>query len=433
MQLARETGFQKRTGGRLAPYDFLVLLTLGQLGMKHPSLEGMSAALPTRISREALHQRFTAPAAAFLRGCLQAVLQAKFPPLPVEPKLLHPFGRVWVVDSSSWGVREDLRTVLPGSGGKASNANCTIQLAYDYKQGDLMFLDETAGTVPDNGYTKHLPALLQKDDLLLIDQGSFKLETFQAIIAKGAYFVTRLLPGTTVQEAGTAVPIDLPRALSQCRESVYTRSVTLGQGSRRTSPCRLVCLRVSEQVAQERRRRMKFHSRRKGRPLRHRQLLGCDWTIFITNVPEAQLPLSMVRAPYTVRWQIELIFKQLKSIVQIHHSATTNIHRVRCELYGKLIAAVWIHRLHARAHPTHWQATRQEISLEKFYKRLQERAFTLTQLCLVSWARARDYLFRELPRLLQHCVKHHQRSRMTTLEMLEAGFDPQLHTGKSDA
>ncbi len=61
-QLAHETGFQKRAGGRLAPYDFLVLLTLGQLGMKHPSLEGMSAALPTRISREALHQRFTAPA-----------------------------------------------------------------------------------------------------------------------------------------------------------------------------------------------------------------------------------------------------------------------------------------------------------------------------------------------------------------------------------
>ena len=121
-----------------------MLLTLGQLGMKHPSLEGMSAALPTRISREALHQRFTAPAAAFLRGCLQEVLQAKLPPLPVETKLLHPFGHVWVVDSSSWGVREELRAVLPGSGGNASNANCKIQLAYDYKQGDLMFLEETA-------------------------------------------------------------------------------------------------------------------------------------------------------------------------------------------------------------------------------------------------------------------------------------------------
>jgi len=428
MQLAHETGFQKRTG-RLAPYDFLVLLTLGQLGMKHPSLEGMSAALPTRISREALHQRFTAPAAAFLRGCLQEVLQAKLPPLPVETKLLDPFGRVWVVDSSSWGVREELRAVLPGSGGNASKANCKIQLAYDYKQGELMFLDETAGTVPDNGYTKHLPALLQKDDLLLMDQGYFKLETFQAIMAKGAYFVTRLLPGTTVQEAGTAALIDLPRALHQCRESVYTRSVTLGQGPRRTQPCRLVCLRVNEQVAKERRRRMKFHARRKGRPLRPRQLVGCDWTIFITNVPEAQLPLSMVRALYTVRWQIELIFKQLKSIVQIHHSATTNLHRLRCELYGKLIVAVWVHRLHARAHATLWYTARREVSFEKVYKRLQERAFTLTQFGLASWTKAMRYLSRELPHLLPHCVKQHQRSRLTTLEMLEANVDPKLNFG----
>lgn len=385
------------------------------------------------MSREALHQRFTASAAAFLHRCLQEVLRHKLRPPIIPTKLLRPFSRVWVVDSSSWDVHETLRVALPGSGGNASKANCKIQLAYDYKHGALRFLDETAGTVPDNRYTEQLPALLQKQDLLLIDQGYFKLETFQAIMGKGAYFVTRLLPNTTVQAADTAAPIDLPRVLPQCRESVYTRSVTLGQGLRRTSPCRLVCLRVSEQVATERRRRMKCHARRKGRPLRHRQLQSCDWTIFITNVPEAQLPLSMVRALYTIRWQIELIFKQLKSIVRVHQSATTNIHRLRCELYGKLIVAVWIHRLHARAHPTPWPTPHQEISLEKFYKRLQERAFTLTQLCLISWARARDYLCCELPRLLPHCVKHRQPSRCSTLEMLETGFDPQLYRGNPNA
>ncbi len=397
--------------------------------MKHPSLGGMSAALRTRMSREALHQRFTASAAAFLRRCLQEVLRHKLRQPTISTKLLRPFARVWVVDSSSWGVHEKLRAILPGSGGNASKANCKIQLAYEYKQGALRFLDETAGTVPDNRYTENLPALLQKNDLLLIDQGYFKLETFQTIMAQGAYFVTRLFPGTTVQEATTAAPIDLPRALHRCRESVYTRSVTLGQGTRRISPCRLVCLRVSEQVATERRRRMKFHARRKGRSLRHRQLQSCDWTIFITNVPEEQLPPSMVRALYTVRWQIELIFKQLKSIVRVHQSATANIHRLRCELYGKLIVAVWVHRLHARAHATLWTTTRREVSFEKVYKRLQERAFMLTQFGLASWTQARRYLSQELPHLLPHCVKQHQRSRLTTLEMLEAEADSKLDPG----
>ncbi|MEX0828894.1 MAG: hypothetical protein WD032_01480 [Nitrospirales bacterium] len=47
-----------------------------------------------------------------------------------------------------------------------------------------------------------------------------------------------------------------------------------------------------------------------------------------------------------------------------------------------------------------------------------------------SEAQARGYLSQELETLLRHCRKHRQRSRMTTLEMLEAEFDPQLHGGK---
>jgi hypothetical protein len=48
-----------------------------------------------------------------------------------------------------------------------------------------------------------------------------------------------------------------------------------------------------------------------------------------------------------------------------------------------------------------------------------------------SGAQAMDYLSQELETLLRHCRKYRQRSRMTTLEMLEAGFDPKLHRGKA--
>ena len=72
---------------------------------------------------------------------------------------------------------EKLREMLPGSGGAASAANCKLQTVYDYKGGKLEFLEVTAGTLPDNRYTDHLPSLLHKGDLLLIDQGYFKLKT----------------------------------------------------------------------------------------------------------------------------------------------------------------------------------------------------------------------------------------------------------------
>ncbi len=389
----------------------------------------MVAAVSSRISREALHQRFTASAAAFLRHCLHTVLRHKLQTVPIRTKLLQPFARVLLVDSSSWDVSEKLSAVLPGSGGNASRANCKLQTVYDYKQGALTFLADTAGTVPDNRYTDHLPALVNKTDLLLFDQGYFKLATFNALMAKGAFFLTRLFLDTTLHDSQTRERVDLGQVLRAAPGSTYERLVRMGQGPNQTGACRLVCLRVPLQVAQARRRRFKAHARRQGRTGSPRHVAWCDWTLLITNVPEPWLPPDMVRALYTLRWQIELLFKQFKSILRVHQSTTGNVHRLRCELYGKLIAAVWVQRLHAVANTTLWNTARQEISLAKLYKRLQERAFLLAQLVMGSEAQARAYLSQELETLLRHCRKHRQRSRMTTLEMLEAGFDPQLYRG----
>ena len=87
---ARQTGFLKRKG-RLSPYAFVVLMTLGQLGMKHPSLAGMVTAIEARISRVALHYRFSEGAVAFLLKCLRFVLQRKFSRLgQIGTELLRP-------------------------------------------------------------------------------------------------------------------------------------------------------------------------------------------------------------------------------------------------------------------------------------------------------------------------------------------------------
>jgi hypothetical protein len=73
--------------------------------MKHPSLAGMVNAIKGQISREALHYRFTANAAAFLLQCLHYVLQQKFSG-QIDTKLLRPFRRVLIVDSSGMSARD---------------------------------------------------------------------------------------------------------------------------------------------------------------------------------------------------------------------------------------------------------------------------------------------------------------------------------------
>lgn len=404
-------------------------MIIGQMGMKHPSLAGMVAAIKARISREALHQRFTAPAAAFLYQCLQFVLRQKLQNAVIQTDLLQHFCRVLLVDSSSWNVNEKLLNVLPGTGGKASPANYKIQTAYEYKKSELIFLDNTSARVPDNRYTDNLPDLLNKNDLLLIDRGYFKLKTFIAIMGKGAFFLTRFLLGTALLDAHTMAPIELAKVLSKCQDNVCKMQVIMGKGKNQTPPCRLVCLRVREQVANERRRRLKKRAYKKGRTASKLHLALCDWTLLVTNVPEKYLPLEMVRALYTLRWQIELLFKQFKSILRVHLSDTANEHRLQCEVYGKLITAVLVHRIHAVANNALWNSECREISMDKLFKRIQERAFNLAQLFISSFVQAISYLYRELENLLKYCIKNRQRSRLTTLEMLESGFDSKLQTG----
>ena len=152
----------------------------------------------------------------------------------------------------------------------------------------------------------------------------------------------------------------------------------------------------------------------------------CDWTLLVTNIPQRWLPLEMARALYMVRWQIELLFKQLKSILRIHQSDSGKENRLRCELYGKLIGAVIIHRIHASETNRLWKTQRREVSMEKLYKRFQERAFSLLRVLLSSVLDAVVYLRDQLKRIIPVCLKERQRSRMSTLEILEAQCDPIL-------
>ena len=207
-------------------------MAIGQLGMKHPSLAGMVVTLESRISREALHQRFSDEATAFLCRCLGFVLQQKMERVGrLETKLLRPFRRVLIADSSSWDVDEKLRGALPGSGGAASSANCKLQTVYDYKRGEMQFLDVTAGTVPDNRYTSRLPDLLNKGDLILFDLGYFKFATLAAIAKKEAFFLTRLQVSAAIHDPITQASIDLEKRLRQTDLNTYEMDVQMAAGT----------------------------------------------------------------------------------------------------------------------------------------------------------------------------------------------------------
>jgi hypothetical protein len=183
--------------------------------------------------------------------------------------------------------------------------------------------------------------------------------------------------------------------------------------------CRLICLRVGDDIAQTRRRKLNKNAFKKGRTVSQLNLFMAGWTLMVTNAPGEWLPPEMVRPVYMLRWQIELLFKQLKSVLAIHKSITGKEPRSRRELLGKLIVAILLHRIHADVNIRLWNTKRREISMDKLYKRIQERAFTMMAMLLTSLPKAIRFITCELIRLMKNCRKLKQKSRPSSLQSLD--------------
>ena len=415
--MAKATGFIQRQR-KFSAFEFVLLMTIGQTSMIHPSLSGMVEAVRSRISRVALHLRFTAQSVEFLLACLRMVLESSVRPAKITPTALDAFKQVHIFDSSSWDIDPKLKPVLPGSGGGASDANCKLQAGYEYKTGRLGFFTLTEGIKPDQAYSSRLVDFVEKDDLMLTDLGYFKLSVFKELTAKGAYFLSKLLIGTTLLNADTSEKIDLSSTLRSFVGNTLEINVIMGN-DKHPAPCRLIGFRAIKQVADARRRKLRKEAKKKGRTPSKHHLALCDWTLFVTNAPSEILPATMVFSLYRLRWQIELIFKQLKSVLRIHSSNTAKEYRLKCEILGKLIMAVIIHGIHSSCNATLWTTQKREVSFDKLYKRIQERAFSLLQGILHNVVTAIRQFLRKIDHLVSSCIKNRQPSRKTTLELLE--------------
>jgi IS4 transposase len=76
-------------------------------------------------------------------------------------------------------------------------------------------------------------------------------------------------------------------------------------------------VKVSKQVADERRRRLRDKARRNCLRIKRGALEFADRTTYVTNVGSDKLSLKEVFILARARWQIELIFKLWKSRGQI--------------------------------------------------------------------------------------------------------------------
>ncbi len=151
--------------------------------------------------------------------------------------------------------------------------------------------------------------------------------------------------------------------------------VYLGQRTRMA--CRMVSVRLPQQVASQRRRRLKSGAKRRGISNSGRNLALCDWMVFGLTCRKTGFPSTKFGC-YNLRWQVELIFKLWKSQAGLKNLGGLRRERVLCELYAKRLA--WCLPFPDSPLALRYLIEQQvEISRRKAWYVLQDRAKALAQ------------------------------------------------------
>jgi hypothetical protein len=332
---------RKFSGASLA--RTLVLTVLLRPAAKNRDFQAMAAQAGVHVTEEAMDHRFTDELVLFLERLLQVAvsqtLAAKAAPTP----LLQNFSDVRIGDSTTLTLPDEFADRFPGCGGSenAGLAAMKIQVLWSLLTGQLLGWQITPGRASD-AKSEIAESSPPAGSLSVFDLGYFSLDRFCSVDEADAYWISRLQHGTRIFDAA-GNRLDLPAFLREYGENgLVDIAILLGEKER--IACRLIAVRVPEEAASRRRRKIREKARDHGREPSQEYMELQGWTIFVTNCGEELLTWKEVVVLYRARWQIELLFKLWKShnhVASLEPGVTPQ--RQMAMLYAKLIGVVVQH------------------------------------------------------------------------------------------
>ena len=303
-----------------------------------------AARLGLAVTQTAIEKRFAAgqPLVDFFRKALERALQKTIAAEPSSAELLQKFTAVLIGDATTINLPDELADLFQGCGGSedASRAALKLQVLWDLKTGRLVELHIEPGRASDVK-SPIASAKAAAGSLLVFDLGYFDLDRFANLDANDKKFISRLLHGTETYTA-EGKPLDLLTYLRKQTSGLVDEEILLGKSARLR--CRLVAIRVPEEVANRRRQKAREKAAKKGRAptAEYLELLG--WSLFVTNCSEEELTWKAVVVLYRARWQIELLFRLWKSHNNLaKHRAKATALEVLAVFYAKLLGILLQH------------------------------------------------------------------------------------------
>lgn len=180
-------------------------------------------------------------------------------------------------------------------------------------------------------------------DIVIGDSGYAKARDLARTDADGAAFIVRTGWNAVRLRAPSGAPFDLFAMLDGVPEggmAEATVAIALDRGGKQLLPVRLVVRAKSADEADRARRAARRKSRRQGKTPKQQTMRAAGYIVLLTSLDGAAFPAGDVLELYRLRWQVELVFKRLKSLIHLDQLPAKDPDLARCWIYAKIIAAL---------------------------------------------------------------------------------------------
>lgn len=420
-RIARESGFVVRESKKITAAGFLKMLLYDQLKYENPSLQQhiieLEATEGIRVSEEGLNKRFSERAVVFTKKILEAYLCRHLVHDNISTHLKDKYTAIRILDSTEFKLPDALADAFPGYGSKSALSCAAIQFEYDILNKGIFSLDLGNARESDKTYADERMGNVREGELLLRDLGYYSIGSYTEIEARDAFYISRLKSQIKIYEKkdGRYVGLDLATLVKRIKKSKQAfLDQTVYIGAEEKKEVRLMAWLLSED---EQSRRLANKRARKGKSGSQAALWGM-LNVFITNIPPEDLTVRQAYELYTIRWQVELMFKVWKSILKLNVVRKMKANRLKCYLYAKLLWILLCWDITATAEPGVWAKQGQLLSPYKCFSILKHRAAEIKGALFSAGDKLREWLAKMIDYFSVYGLKENKKGRKDIAEIL---------------
>jgi len=184
-----------------------------------------------------------------------------------------------------------------------------------------------------------------KDELILADRGYSHRAGAAKVLASGAALLLRWNPKTFPVKAADGSEFELLEHLRRLPKR-GAREWPVQFEHEGTIHCLRLCALRKNRVAAERSRRKAVRKAKcNGQQLQAQSLELTEYIMVLTSLPAEKFLPSQVLRLYQGRWQVELAFKRLKSLLGAGHVPKSDDASARAWMQAKILMALLLERL----------------------------------------------------------------------------------------